>query len=106
MDVVTGSSLPSRILVRSFPLFQISYLTYLSFSFRNIYTVLICIDTMRPSFLVCIRYNEIGSPAAFIKSLPLDLEHSFYRPFYTFSLLENCLRLNSFYLMLGANSND
>ena len=27
--------------------------------FSDIYTVLICIDTMGPSFLVCIRYDDI-----------------------------------------------
>ena len=73
--MVTGFSLPSLLLVRLFPLFQISYLTHLSSFVLFIYTVLFCIYTMRPSFLVCIRSDDIGSPAAFIKSLPLDLEH-------------------------------
>jgi hypothetical protein len=43
--------------------FPSSYILVLFFP-RNIYTVLICIDTMRPGFLVCIRYDEIRPPTA------------------------------------------
>src|SRR6266446_10926160 len=43
---------------------------------RNIYyAVLICIDTMRPSFLVCIRYDEIG-PSSSV--LPVDVRLAWF----------------------------
>ena len=88
LDMTTGSP-PSGLFsipvfqVGAFPLFQISYLTHLSFFvlfFCNIYSphLYFCIDT-KPGFLVCIRYDEIGLPTAFTKSLPMCSEGIFWK---------------------------
>jgi hypothetical protein len=57
-----SSPFQPRFFVRLFPLFQISYLTHLRSFILFFPKYLICIDTMKPSFLVCIRCDEVGPP--------------------------------------------